>query len=417
MSNKHKRPQTKSTQASPSQGLAPLNRAALARALWIARGGLLLAGSIASYLFWHALTQERVGGCGPGSSCDRVLGSHWAYLGPIPVSAPALLAYAVLFVTTFQLVPAQTTRFRPRPWLLTILLSVSLMGAALWFIGIQVKQIGAVCKFCMAAHAGAVGAAIACLAATRRCLAGIDPATKPQYFLRRSHAAAAALVGLVCVAALAAVQTAFPHRLNVVRVHKGTFKLDLRELPRLGSESANRVFVSLFDYTCPDCRDMHKNLTAALKHYGSQLAIASLPMPLDGKCNPLVRKTQKKHEQACDYAKLGLALRRVSNAAFVQFDDWIFEQRDTPTLEQAQEKARQITGAEPLKNALQDPWVNATIQTSVSLYELNGNITGAFRMPQLVIGDVVNVGRLTGPEDLYKLLEQNLGVTPPKPAK
>lgn len=377
----------------------------------------MLGGSFAAYLLWHALTQERVGGCGPGSPCDRVLGSHWAYLGNIPVSAPALLAYLVLFITSFQLFPAQTARFHARPWLLAIMLSVSLIGAALWFIGIQLMQIGAVCKFCMVAHLGAVVAAIACLAAARRCLVGIDPATRPQYILRKTHAAAAGLIGAACVVALAAAQIAFPHRMNLVRVHKGSFKLDLRELPMMGSGSASRVFVSLFDYTCPDCRDMHKHLTAALKHYGNQLAIASLPMPLDGKCNPLVRKTQKKHEKACDFARLGLAVRRVSNAAFIQFDEWIFEQRETPSLEQAEEKARQITGTDPLKKALSDPWVERTLQTSISLYELNGNITASYRMPQLVIGDIVNVGPLTRPQDLYALLEKNLGVTPPPPPR
>ncbi len=411
-----KRAHGKSTQ--PSQkAAAPPHRAFLIKAFWIARGGLLLAGGVAAYLLWHALTQERVGGCGPGSPCDRVLGSHWAYLGNVPVSAPALIAYGILFITTFQLVPAQTTRFRARPWLLAVMLSVSFVAAALWFVGLQVFQIGAVCKFCVSAHLGAVVAAVACLVAAYRCTVGIDPSTRPEYFLHKTHAAAAAVAGIALVTALAATQATFPHKMNLVRVHKGTFKLDMRELPRLGSDSASRVFVSLFDYTCPDCRDMHKNLAAAVKHYGSQLAIASLPMPLDGKCNPLVRKTTKKHEKACDFAKLGLAMRRVSNAAFIQFDEWIFEQRETPSLEQAQEKARQIAGAEPLKAALADPWVDRTLQIGISLYELNGNITGSQRMPQLVIGDIVNVGPLARPEDLYALLEKNLGVTPLKPAK
>ncbi len=404
---------SKSSSPDRKQGVFALDRARLSGTLWIARAGLLLAGGVAAYLLWHALTHDRIGGCGPGSPCDRVLGSHWAYLGPVPVSALALLAYGILLITTFQLALPQTPRFRAKPWLLTVLLSSALITAALWFLALQLVHIGALCKFCVAAHAGAVVAGIACLAVARRCLASANPASKPQFCLKPSAAIAASLAGAACVAVLASAQITFPHRMNLVRVHKGTFKLDLRELPKLGSESATRVFVSLFDYTCPDCRDMHKLLASALKRYGTQLAIVSLPVPLDARCNPVVRTTQKKHQQACDYAKLGLALRRVSNAAFLQFDEWIFEPRDIPTLDQAREKARQIVGEEPLKAALSDPWVERTLQTSVALYEQNGNITSSYRMPQLVIGDIVNLGRLTRPEDLYQLLEKNLGVTPP----
>ena len=32
---------------------------------------------------------------------------------------------------------------------------------------------------------------------------------------------------------------------------------DLREAPVLGDASNRRYIVSLFDYTCPDCHEMH----------------------------------------------------------------------------------------------------------------------------------------------------------------
>ncbi len=387
----------------------------LARRLWIVRFGLLISGSISAYLLSHALTHEQIGGCGPGSACDRVLGSHWAYLGPIPVSALALFVYVSLFLTTFQLTPNSRPQFRSNPWRIAIALSAAILFAALWFVGLQVVHIGVLCKFCVGAHLAGSAAAVACLQAAwtsgLQHPSKIEGSTKPALRgVRVSAALLAFLVGGLATGTTALLQYQFPHRLNIVRVHRGSFKLNLSELPRLGSASATRVFVSLFDYTCPDCQTMHKHLEKALEHYGDELGIVTLPVPLDSKCNPLVRRTQPKHQEACEYAKLGMAVQRVSSKAFTDYDAWFFSQPVTPPLTECVAKATSLTGIDALKKAQSDPWVDQTIQTAVSLYEWNGNITGVYRMPQLVIGDRVNVGPVASSEELYRLLEDHLGV-------
>src|SRR6185436_20735339 len=65
---------------------------------------LLMVGAIcaAGYLAWTSLTGNAVAGCGPDSSCDKVLHSRWAYWLGIPVSLPALLIYIGVFALTFQ---------------------------------------------------------------------------------------------------------------------------------------------------------------------------------------------------------------------------------------------------------------------------------------------------------------------------
>src|SRR4051812_32951289 len=65
-------------------------------ALKIAAIFFLAAAGIAAWLLFYALTEKPMAGCGPGSPCDRVMGSAWAYLFNMPVSAPALGAYLLL---------------------------------------------------------------------------------------------------------------------------------------------------------------------------------------------------------------------------------------------------------------------------------------------------------------------------------
>ena len=397
----------------------PSSTLSLSGKLWIARLAVLVAGGISTYLLAHALSQESVGGCGPGSGCDRVLGSHWAYLGPVPVSASALLTYLALLIASFKVEPARGYRFRPGPWFSLVFLASLVLFAALWFTGLQGWRLGAWCKYCLTAHTFGSTAALLCLKAAwdqhkvSQAVAEVSTFTSGK--LPASRMAASVCAALGAIALLAWIQTTFPHRLNVVRVHRGTFKLKFAELPRLGSEKSSRVVVSLFDYTCPDCRHMHQHLQSALTRYAGELAVTALPLPLDSKCNPLVRRTQPKHEQACEYARLGLGLRRVSNEAFQTFDDWFFGQTDTPPLAACQEKARAIAGADSLQRAIADRWVDETLQLAISLYELNGNITGAYRMPQLILGDRVNIGPLHSDEALFDLLERHVGVTAPTP--
>ena len=52
----------------------------------------------ASYLVWVSLSRSAVAGCGPDSSCDRVLHSRWSRWLGLPVSAIALLIYFAYMV-------------------------------------------------------------------------------------------------------------------------------------------------------------------------------------------------------------------------------------------------------------------------------------------------------------------------------
>src|SRR5690554_5170719 len=65
--------------------------------LWIVTLAGVAAAAIAGYLTWQSLVMGVLpAGCGEGSGCGEVLTSKYARLWDIPVSAMALVAYAVL---------------------------------------------------------------------------------------------------------------------------------------------------------------------------------------------------------------------------------------------------------------------------------------------------------------------------------
>jgi len=164
----------------------------------------------------------------------------------------------------------------------------------------------------------------------------------------------------------------------------------------------------LFDYTCQHCRAVHRLLAKALERYSGRLAILSLPMPLDSACNPLVERTPDEHANACQYARLGLAVFRARPPAFREFDDWLFASEAPPSLDHARAKGVELIGTQALERALADPWVNEQIQSSVALYRANALAAdGDTRIPQLMIGDVVVRGPIGSADELFHLLERH----------
>ncbi len=131
-------------------------------------------------------------------------------------------------------------------------------------------------------------------------------------------------------------------------------------------------------------------------------------MPLDSACNPLVERTPDEHANACQYARLGLAVFRARPPAFREFDDWLFASEAPPSLDHARAKGVELIGTQALERALADPWVNEQIQSSVALYRANALAAdGDTRIPQLMIGDVVVRGPIGSADELFHLLERH----------
>jgi hypothetical protein len=200
---------------------------------------------------------------------------------------------------------------------------------------------------------------------------------------------------------------------RVFTIHAGRFQLPLRELPMIGSAQAPKIMVSLFDYTCHYCRDLHGLLLEAQQRFSAELGIVNLPMPLDATCNRLLRATQGPHVNACEYARLGLAVWRADRTKAREFDAWLFEKPSPPpAIPEARKQAEHLVGAEKLEQALADPWIEKQIQLAIAIYDTNSRMsTRGGRMPQLVIGGAVSAGPIDKIDDLYKLLEDHLGLS------
>jgi uncharacterized membrane protein len=197
------------------------------------------------------------------------------------------------------------------------------------------------------------------------------------------------------------------HRLQIYR---GLFQFDLREVPVLGSPDAPYAMLSLFDYTCHHCRQMHPLLVDAQRIFSNKLAIVNLPMPLDARCNYTVRRTPTAHTNACAIAKLGLSVWRANPAKQTQFDDFVFGPEKPPTIQQAVGYAEQLVGTEALTKAAQDPWVEEQMRRSISIYATNYFHIRNGSMPQLMINTNLITGTLEKTKDILQVLEKQLGL-------
>src|SRR6266480_7808865 len=69
--------------------------------LFLARILIIAALGISAYLAWSSLSGKAVAGCGPDSSCDKVLHSQWGYWFGLPVSVLALRVYVTVLALSF----------------------------------------------------------------------------------------------------------------------------------------------------------------------------------------------------------------------------------------------------------------------------------------------------------------------------
>lgn len=163
--------------------------------------------------------------------------------------------------------------------------------------------------------------------------------------------------------------TRTPH--GPLAIHDGKFQLDPAELPVIGPPDTPNIVVSLFDYTCPHCRTMHGVWTQTQQRYGAELAIVTLAVPMSAECNAELKRTLPAHREACEYARLGLAVWRSDRSALAAFDAWMFAPAKPPPVAEAKEYAAKLVGRERLELALKDGWIDERLRTNVAIYAAN----------------------------------------------
>jgi uncharacterized membrane protein len=435
------------------------NRGDLKWLLWI-RLLLLIAIAGAGYLAFVSITNGPVTGCMPGSGCDKVLQSRWAYWVGVPVSLPAVVVYLAMLLVSFFIKTNANPEIQRSVWSGMILLAVVVIGAAIWFVALQMFVIEAFCKFCMTTHACGLTASVLVLkhipyARDPEISAwSVGPEVVGVPHKAFKHLLAVGVAGvmvLICgqllvekqrnivkefsgptgrstsagvtnrtvaanpVAGIPTnglvtpnVQIIAPH---VMSLYDGRFLLSLDEVPMIGSPDAKKIIVNLYDYNCTHCRMLHPFLVEAQRRMGNQLGIVTLPMPMSTNCNPFVPADHPSFTNSCDYARLILGVWQARRSAYPQFEEWLFTGEKQATVAQATEYAQQLVGATNLHKAMTNEWIGKQLLMSCQLHRENWQATGLGpAMPQVIMGNAVSVGPLNSVNHLLVLLEKYTGI-------
>ncbi len=184
--------------------------------------------------------------------------------------------------------------------------------------------------------------------------------------------------------------------------------LNVAQWPMLGNLEAQTVIVELFDYTCPHCRAMNAHLSVARQRFGDQLAIVALPVPLNIRCNPTAKGNGAGHEEACEIARLALALWRTDAKAFPLFHDWLFAVGRSRTLAEARGYANQLVDPARLRHYESGALVDKFIARHVKLYERSGQGT----LPKIFTEKLTIKGQMRSANELTDVLQNHLGLQP-----
>ncbi len=349
----------------------------------------------------HSLSGSALVGCGAGSACDSVLGGRWSMLfGIFPVSGLAAGVYLAYILSYAFYMLSKDEEIKDFASKAMLLFSGAIIGSALWFIGLQIFAEGALCKYCMSAHA----LGIICAGFT---LAAFLPGNKSFRIWP------AAGVGLAALLAVVQVLTA-PDSVYQDGSGDEAFPLiQAGEAPVLGNPEAEFVIDLLYDYQCSHCRKVHQMLPEIIDHFGGRVAFVLCPCPLSPKCNPYVPKEENRFEGSCDLARLALAVYQLEPEAFPAFDAWLFGSdedswRPRPVAE-ARERAAAIVGPERLDSILPETAISDMIRRTSDLFGRTST-RGGGGIPRFVHDYRWVVPVADKAEDLEMILADEFGI-------
>ena len=184
--------------------------------------------------------------------------------------------------------------------------------------------------------------------------------------------------------------------------------LKVNHWPIIGKTDANQVVICLFDYTCQHCRNMSHHLDVARQRFGHQLSVVVLPVPLDNECNPTVDVTSPDHQEACELAKLAVAVWRIDADSFPAFHSYLFSEARNRTYAEAYAHAQTIVDAGKLQNLVNGPLVSQFISKHIKLYQRAGEGT----LPKVLTEKMTIRGDMSNADELCNALQTSLQLQP-----
>ncbi|MEN8695398.1 MAG: vitamin K epoxide reductase family protein [Akkermansiaceae bacterium] len=321
-------------------------------------------------------TITSIQGCGAGSGCENVLGSKWSQWFGIPVSAFSSVLYTSLLGLTF----------RPKEGLFRLTAFI-LIGAAMWFIGLQIFVIESFCIWCCTAHTVGLLAAFALLRSIPKAKT-LAPTIVPTLLSLVVLVLGQTLgpepeTNLFTKESIAADTAQPPLPIETVRriIDLGGKKIVLGQQPFIGRAHAEHVLVKYFDYTCQSCLELEGDLAALKEKHPGQFAIVLSPTPLNRACNPHFPPHLKNHDHACELARLGLAAWIAKPNEYPKVHKLLFS-RPILTPARAQEEVGKIIGAKIFAEALKSPKIDVILKANTNDFQQLSRQTVA--MPKLL---------------------------------
>lgn len=364
------------------------------------RAALFFALVLSVYLLTVALTGSHAAGCEEGQSCHSVLGSKWAKLFGIPISALGLGAYLGMLGLSFTrgMGPAR------------VFLAVTIVGGALWFTGVQAFVLKTFCPWCCATHALAAIGTVLVMFGIPRGTGGT--ARRGQTWVAGAGATVALLLTAIAqfkapdpqpvtvtVATEEAAVKIAKERRTLIDVHD-TFQLSTVELPALGdAQTAEHVAVGIFDFSCIHCRHLMKLLKPVVAGYGSQLAVLKLP----GYYNDNGREIQK----------LMLPVFREAPEVYEALGNQLYDESIAAEVATVRQELERRLGSERLQQILAayGPWAAERVTETKALLEANRAIINSGKLPQLIVGKTIESGNKTSAGHYHQLFAANFGIS------
>jgi protein-disulfide isomerase len=182
----------------------------------------------------------------------------------------------------------------------------------------------------------------------------------------------------------------------------GSTRLDVRQWPLIGKPTAKYIFAEMYDYTCPHCQNLHKSIEKVIEKHGDDVAILALPVPLNASCNNQVGVTEPQHRDACELARLAIAVWRVKPKKFPEFHNWLFQ--EIRTVAEARNRAIKAVTIDALDKELKRKTPDKYLARHVQLYKA----AGGGSVPKCLFPGVTLTGDV-GSDQLMTTIQQQLG--------
>jgi uncharacterized membrane protein len=190
---------------------------------------------------------------------------------------------------------------------------------------------------------------------------------------------------------------------RIVTAVGGSLKLDIRQWPRIGSPAAKLVVIEMFDYACPHCRTMQTSIRGARERLGNALAVITIPVPMNAECNPTVAETKPDFVDACELARLAVAVWRIAPSKFEEFHEFLLVGPKAPPASVARGVAARLVGEQRLSNHLESGIPQRYLQKNVEMYER----VGKGIIPKLLFPNTTLVGEIGSVDTLVEMIERD----------